>query len=60
MDICRDTCVRVRGQFIGVNSPTVGFKTERRSQACGAIALCVEPLDSSVEESLLQRAQSLA
>lgn len=60
MCICHDTSVRVRGQFIGVNSPTVGFNTERRSQACGATALCVEPLDSSVEESLLQRAQSPA
>lgn len=58
MCICRDTCVRVRGHFIGVNSPTVGFKTERGSQSCGATALCVEPLDSSVEESLLQRAQN--
>lgn len=58
MCICHDTCVRVRGQFIDVNSPTVGFKTERRSQACGATALCGEPLDSGVQESLLQHAQS--
>lgn len=41
--MCHDTRVKVRGQFIEVSFPAVGFKIELRSQACGATSLCAEP-----------------